>query len=292
MPGFRNIGLPTVFGLAITGLIIVSCTGLPRDQRSNRQVIAEEWHSQRMIILENPPVIAIDRRADIEDAAQAANRADPEQLAARLEARQVRVDALPYLIGSIEGQRFLQATGPRAIARGDPELSCPALGISLPGKPTGRADLAREALTSCTAALPPNAQDCGCRLIAIDNLVTVQRDALAYATGTSARLSIPADGIDRLLVAEEDGPGRLLLRDLTGIVATVVATEGEEVTVEFARGQRFTGRRLKVGFRRGRLAERIYAEGADGQRLSLLIGFEPDELADQAAAWLAWPKGG
>lgn len=292
MIGIRSIGLPAILVLAGTGLIVVSCTGLPREERSNRQVIAEEWHSQRMIVLENPPVIAADDAADLAEAANVAERADPDLLGGRLEARRVRVDALPYLIGSVEGQRFLQATGPRAIARGDPALSCPAIGISLPTEPTSRAALARAALSDCTADLPADAADCGCRLVAIDTLVTVRRDALAYATGSSARLSIPAQRVDRLLVAEEDGPGRLLLRDLTGKIASVTAVAGEEVVIEFESGQRFTGRRLKVGFRRGRLAERIYAEDEDGQRLSLLIGFEPDELADQAGAWLAWPKGG
>ncbi len=107
--------------------------------------------------------------------------------------------------------------------------------------------------------------------------------------------------IDLLLVAEEtsgeasgdaSGDGTLL-RDLYGQVAYVIRGEDDSVTVKFAStGRRFDGFRIPVGFRRGRIAERIYAVDADGNRLSLLIGFGPSELASGAAAWLAWPPEG
>jgi len=159
-----------------------------------------------------------------------------------------------------------------------------------PGTP--RAEVAGQALRSCLAQLVPERTGCGCRIVALDDLITVLREETAYATGTSARMRSASLGIDLLLVAEEDADGSTLLRDLRGPVARLVNGADDTVTLSFlATGDRFEGRRILVGFRRGRIAERIYVVDADGNRLSLLIGFEPDELAGGAGAWLAWPEG-
>jgi hypothetical protein len=158
---------------------------------------------------------------------------------------------------------------------------------------TTRAQVAGQALERCLARLAPQRPGCGCRIVALDDLVTVPREDTAYATGTSARMRSAALGIDLLLVAEEVPGDGMLLRDLRGPIARLVNGEGDAVTLSFiATGRRFDGYRIAVGFRRGRIAERIYVVDADGNRLSLLIGFEPGELADRAGAWLAWPPEG
>ncbi|MEM7238606.1 MAG: hypothetical protein AAF501_12395 [Pseudomonadota bacterium] len=271
---------------------LATCSEISESDRSQRLVVANEWHEQRMVLLDRPPVLRATSSEDLERAVFLAEGTDPNAYARRAEARSVNIDALPYLIGSEVGREFLQATGRRALARGEPALFCPATGLATQPDTVARGLIAREALNACIADLPQNSRNCGCRIIALDNLVTVSRDDLAYATGSSARLSIPKLGIDSLLVAEENEAGDLILRDLKGTIAIVSNGDGEEVTIRFVNGPVFKGRRIEVGFRRGRLAERIYAEAPDGERLSLLIGFEPDELADIAGAWLAWPKGG
>lgn len=283
--------LPITAGAVSLAIGLATCSEISQVDRSQRIVVANEWHEQRMVLLDRPPVIKASSTDELERAVFRAEGTDPEDYARRLEARRVSIDALPFLIGSEVGREFLQATGRRALARGEPAQFCPAVGLASRPVETARGVIAREALKSCLDDLPPKTGNCGCRIIAIDNLVTVSRDDLAYATGSSARLSIPTRGIDSLLVAEENEEGDLILRDLKGTIASISNGPKDAVTVRFSNGPVFEGRRIEVGFRRGRLAERIYAEASDGERLSLLIGFEPGELADIAGAWLAWPKG-
>jgi len=160
-----------------------------------------------------------------------------------------------------------------------------------PGTPSDA--IAGEALQDCLAKLTAEQTDCGCRIVALDDLIMVPREEIAYATGTSARMRSVALGIDLLLIAEEVTGGRTVLRDVQGQVATIEHGANNDITLKFeATGRTFDGYRIPVGFRRGRIAERIYAVDADGNRLSLLIGFEPDELAGGAGAWLAWPPEG
>ena len=146
-------------------------------------------------------------------------------------------------------------------------------------------------MRACLSARAADQTDCGCQIVALDDMVTIPAGEAGYATGTTARLRAPSLGLDLLLVAEEID-GQILLRDLRGVVARLTSGDGEEVRVDFpATKTVFQGRRIPVGFRRGRVAERIYATDNGGNRLSLLIGFEPEELAGGAAAWLAWPEG-
>ncbi|MFQ5565205.1 MAG: hypothetical protein ACE5EU_02465 [Paracoccaceae bacterium] len=245
------------------------------------------------MVLSNPPIIAANRFEDLPVALRLAENADPVELSRRESARWVGIDALPFLASTEAGKRFLATAAPRALARGMPSDSCPASAVAGAPPETSRAEVAGQALRTCLGKLAPERTGCGCRIVALDDLVMVPRDDTAYATGTSARMRSAALGIDLLLVAEEVPGGGTLLRDLQGPVARLVNGDGDAVTLRFdATGRRFEGFRIQVGFRRGRIAERIYVADADGNRLSLLIGFEPGELAGGAGAWLAWPPEG
>jgi hypothetical protein len=255
--------------------------------------MVEKLHLQRMVVLSRPPFIAATQPKDLSVALRIAENTDPAELSKRESARWVVVDTLPFLTSTEAGKRFLSATAPRALARGMPPEACPAATMASGAPGTPRSEVAGQALRSCFARLAPERPGCGCRVVALDDLVTVPLEETVYATGTSARMLSVSLGIDLLLVAEEVPGGGMLLRDLHGPVARLVNGGNDAVTLSFhTTGRRFEGYRIAVGFRRGRIAERIYVVDADGNRLSLLIGFEPGELADRAGAWLAWPPEG
>lgn len=287
----RSILLRVVSAIGLTSLLC-SCTVNGATVPTGRHPLLESFHTQRMLVMEQPPIIAATSLEDLPIAINAANRANSTELSQRESARWTSIDALPFLTSTEAGREFLAATTPRALARGMPQEACPhtAAASAAPGTPRG--EVAGEAIRSCVAQIRPSESGCGCRVVALDDMITVPVSATAYATGISARLRSVSLGLDVLLVAEEENGG-ILLRDLRGPVAHL--TYGADDTVELRfddTGQRFEGHRIPVGFRRGRVAERIYAADAEGKRISLLIGFEPDELAGGAAAWLAWPPEG
>ncbi|MDT8344517.1 MAG: hypothetical protein RQ752_08785, partial [Thermohalobaculum sp.] len=129
-------------------------------------------------------------------------------------------------------------------------------------------------------------------LLALDGIVTVPRSELSYATGTTAQLSAPALGLDLVIVAEDLGGGLTLLRDLRGPVGLLRHRPDGRVDLALENGDRFEGESRAIGFRRGRLAEQIGLADQDGRRLTLMIGFSPEELASGAGGTAAErPKG-
>lgn len=250
--------------------------------------------TRSLIVLDQPPIIEALSEVELSLVRLQSTRLDPAALSARTDARFVGIEALPYLTNSEAGQKFLRLGMPRAISRGSPPEICPAVGVAGGPGVASAADAAVGAVSACLAALGPHADVCGCRLLALDGMLTVPRTDMAYAMGTTARLHSRALGVDVMIVAEDVGERMTLLRDLRGPVGTLRHLPGGavELTLKGQAGHVFRGHGDAIGFRRGRLAERIRVEDEAGRIVTLLIGFSPDELANGAGAWLAdHPKG-
>lgn len=255
-------------------LALLACDGGEPGGSSSRSRTADDLRNQLLVVSPNPPQIAVSDATELDRAARIGANARLERLSKQNGTRRVRADSLAWLTGSVEGRAFLSSSAPRAIARGNPARSCPATGLST-GAQT-RAAAMRSALEQCLGALGSDYPGCGCQLIAIDNALTVPRTEVAYATGISARLIAPALGIDAVLVAEDEPDGTTLLRDLRGPVARLVRSGADGVTLSLIGTEQSTaGTRRALGYRRGRLAERIRL--SDGGLL--LIGLSPAEIA-------------
>lgn len=240
-----------------------------------------------MLAMERPPVIVVQNTGDLQAASTLISRLKISELAKRRDTKFVDTDALPWLSGSAPGREFLSAKGNRVLVRGHPQEYCPIALTGTATAPTTLAGVARATLERCLTRVPDG---CGCRVIAMENALLATQEEVTYATGVTARIRARSLGLDGLLVAEEQQDGAILLRDLTGIVGTVVTGPDGGATVRLKGSDTvYSGQVRDVGFRRGRLAQRIYAKNIAGEQVSLLIGFDPEELAEFAGAWLAWP---
>lgn len=284
---------PIAIALILLAFVVEGCTTIKAGPGGARDgSVASLPARDTLVSLPRPPIVLAENRDTLAIARLTATRTRWSELYDRTDARPLDVEQMPFLTRTRDGRRFLAATGARALARGEPAASCPVIGVAEAPQGTPLPAVATEAISSCLAALPPGQAGCGCRLAAVNGYLTVPQEEMGFATGATARLSVPALDRDQLLVADDIGAGApVVLRGPTGPVGAVRRLQGEAVKVSLAGvANPFHGRAIPVGFRRGRIAERIYATDPEGRRLVLLIGFEPDELARGAGAWLAWPK--
>ncbi len=201
----------------------------------------------------------------------------------RLEAAQIGL-----LYGSPEGRAFVETMGPRALAQGEPPAQCPALTV---GRGASGEAAAREAFEGCFAALAER-EDCGCRLLAEGDRLLAGAPWFSYALGVSAALVDPQSKREMTLVAEEravpsrpgastvwllgfDGPKGALHLEADGAASLALLSEGR------ASNPQWRGQAYAEGFRRGRVARRVFLTDAQGRERILLVGFEAQEMAER-----------
>jgi hypothetical protein len=215
--------------------------------------------------------------------------------------RPVEAAGAPFLHGSPHGRAWLAGTPPRALARGEPGPSCPAIGMAMSPEAISPSDAAGRALSRCLDQLEERGApaDCGCRLLALDGALVAPMSDFAYAQGVGARLiggAAPAGG--RPLVALERGDSdpaltEVAFLDAGGVAAVAqLAEDGGARLLLLGDGVVYEGRREFRGWRRGRLTERLLLEAPDGERLIALIGFEPADVAAEGPALGRWPARG
>ena len=246
---------------------------------------------QRFFSVPRPAEIVAEKTDDLEEAllfAQRATDADPKRQNGGkwIEAAQVGL-----LFGAPEGKAFLTAPAGRALVRGEPAESCPALNVATAQTDAQATEGAFRACLKQVSAL----EGCGCRVIARADRLLAERDEFQYAIGVSSLLVDPSTGRQVIMTSEErviegrPDVRRLWMLGAAGPIGMLqVEKDGRAAFVFSETGKRYDGSHVEDGFRRGRVARRAYLTAKDGKRLVVLVGFEEAELKENSDMLFAW----
>ena len=248
--------------------------------------------TQRVLVRPRPPKIVAESLATLPDALAFAQRAANGDKSRVRGARWTEAAQIGLLFGSPEGKAFLAGKSKgRALVRGEPTESCPALNVAIAGTDQEATEGAMRACLNVVAARP----DCGCRLIARGSYLLAPRDDFAYAIGVGTTLIDGTTNTVRTYAAEErivegrPGARHIWLLGPAGPVGLLqVDADGRAAMTMNATGARYDGTHKADGFRRGRVARRAYLTGADGRTMVVLVGYEDKEFQDNRTQLSAW----
>ena len=246
---------------------------------------------QRFLTQPRPAEIVAKSYADLDETLVYAQRATSGEASRVRGARWTEAAQVGLLFGSPEGKTFLAAPAGRALVRGEPAESCPALNVA-----TGRTDdtATDGALRACLREMSERS-DCGCRVIARGDRLLAPRDDFQYAIGVATQVIAPNTGKQLSMTAEErmipgrPGSRRLWMLSVLGPFGMLqTEPDGRAAFVLSRSGKRYDGVHRADGFRRGRVARRAYLTAADGSRMIVLVGYEDAELKENRATLSAW----
>ncbi len=250
---------------------------------------------QRLFSVPRPAEIVVNDISDLEESllyAQRATDADPKK---QNGGKWIEAAQIGLLFGAPEGKAFLTAPAGRALVRGEPAESCPALHVATAQTD---AEATEGAFRACLRQVSQR-EGCGCRVIARADRLLAERDDFQYAIGVSSLLVDPATGRQVLMTSEErviegrPDVRRLWMLGAAGPIGMLqIERDGRAAFVFSETGKRYDGSHFEDGFRRGRVARRAYLTAKDGKRLVVLVGFEEEELKENSDTLFAWNPSG
>ena len=250
---------------------------------------------QRFFSVPRPAEIVADDYNDLSEALTYASRAAAADPKSQNGGKWVEAAQIGLLFGSPEGKAFLTAPAGRALVRGEPAESCPALNVAAAASD----DQATEgAMRACLRQMAGK-EGCGCRVIARADRLLAQRDDYQYAIGVSSHLIDPRTGKQLAMTAEErviegrPGARRLWMLGVAGPVGMLqIEPDGRAAFIFSRTGKRYDGTHRADGFRRGRVARRAYLTAPDGKRMVVLVGYEEGELQENIGTLQTWNPNG
>jgi len=302
--------------LSVTGAMLVACSGVaesvpgPKVAAADRTIAAQFAQAnggivqsapvnsltgsavrQRFFSVPRPAEIVANDYDEINEALLYARRAASSDPKEQNGGKGIEAAQVGLLFGAPEGKAFLTAPAGRALVRGEPAKTCPALHVAT--APSD--DQATEgAMRACMRKMSARS-GCGCRVIARADRLLAKKDEFQYAIGVSSHLVDPTSGQKIQTTAEErvvegrPGVRRLWMLGVGGPVGMLQVEEDGRAAFVFTKtGKRYDGSHREDGFRRGRTARRAYLTAKDGKRIVVLVGFEDSELKDNAASLQAW----
>jgi len=306
--------------LSASGTMLVSCTNgadgisAPKIAAADRTIAAQFAQSngglvqsapinsltgsavrQRFFSVPRPAEIVANDYDELNEALLYARRASNADPKSQNGGKWIEAAQVGLLFGAPEGKAYLSAPAGRALVRGEPAESCPALHVAA----AATDDQATEgAMRACMRQMSARA-NCGCRVIARADRLLAKKDEFQYAIGVSSLLVDPATGRQIQTTAEERvvegraGVRRLWMLGAAGPVGMLqVENDGRAAFIFTQSGTRYDGSHREDGFRRGRIARRAYLTAKDGRRMVILVGFEDAELKENAASLQAWNPNG
>jgi hypothetical protein len=296
--------------LSLVALLFIVTFGCNRildvGELTSRVDNISDWFRSRMYSVRPYPNIRLLPGESIDQFRETLSDEGLNRWRARFDTRSIEIANVPLMLSSWHGTRYALAQESKAIVQGAPADMCPVLVMK-----SGYAspmDAAKAAFSRCEQGVKALSQidkafkDCGCRLLALNDLLLVEPEALRYATGVAAHLWYEGESSHKpiILVARsstkevfedigERGLGVLYLYSVKGLYAVVkVTNDGNVSMVKYnstangvhSSNYRAYGQYVPIGFRRGRQAYKADMKDISGRTLHLIIGIEPEEYKD------------
>ena len=270
-----NATLATLLGITLS-----SCTPVPSQEKVELADLRTVFSPENTFILAPPRTPFITRdTSEIDTIARRATRDDDVTLMRQPRADRVSIRQVPFFLHSGDGQSYAIAQGPKALVQGDPASQCPVrTQIQVTGTGGTSQDAVRLALQRCHAELElaDLSGECGCAVIAHDNVLHAPLDVLEFARALPVRVF--EDGVlssTRYSASENMISNDVREIEVLGPSGRLLTTSGPtngEMQGTLFDGTPVTGEFEVTGFWQGRYAGVMTLETAEGRSFRLLLG--------------------